>query len=203
MKLSYWSPNVRQLSRRGVILGAGAAALAGCSRNGSVASEARASQGAADQRVGYIAARERGSALDLTGTTLAGRAWSLQDYRGKVVILNKWASWCPPCRAETPLLVSAYESLAGSQSGTFAFWGVNSQDNSAAAIAWERKSRMPYGSVVDSKYAVTLEVGGAFAVALPGTVVLDTQGRIGAQVWGAIKSAYELTSLAEQVADAQ
>jgi thiol-disulfide isomerase/thioredoxin len=44
---------------------------------------------------------------------LNGRRWSLQDWRGKVVLVNMWATWCTPCRAELPYIQKLYDALKG------------------------------------------------------------------------------------------
>src|SRR5258708_4798169 len=78
---------------------AGAVALAGCSNStggvgdtGYVASQTTG--------VTAIAAADRVAAPSLSGTTLDGKKLSLADYRGKVVVINVWGSWCTPCRVE-------------------------------------------------------------------------------------------------------
>ena len=57
---------------------------------------------------------ERGPARELTMTTIDGLPWRLSDQRGEVVAMNLWATWCGPCRAETPALVRLSHELEGS-----------------------------------------------------------------------------------------
>lgn len=80
--------------------------LAGCgggdttSFSGSEATQ----QAAGRDKVKVISPGERAAVPDVSGTTLEGEALSLDDYRGDVVVLNFWASWCAPCRDEVPAL---------------------------------------------------------------------------------------------------
>lgn len=54
-------------------------------------------------------------APDFTVTDMDGRPASLADYRGKVVLINIWATWCPPCREEMPSMQRLYEAMAGEE----------------------------------------------------------------------------------------
>lgn len=56
-------------------------------------------------------ATQRGPARNLDLTTIDGRPWQLRDYRGEVVVLNLWATWCAPCRSETPTLIRLSQQL--------------------------------------------------------------------------------------------
>ncbi|MFZ0281042.1 MAG: TlpA disulfide reductase family protein, partial [Bacteroidales bacterium] len=52
-------------------------------------------------------------APDFSVTDLQGNALNLAAYKGKVLVINFWATWCPPCRREIPDLVAAYKELKG------------------------------------------------------------------------------------------
>lgn len=98
---------------------------------------------------------------------------ALEDYRGQVVVLNFWASWCKPCREESPLLQRWHERLSASGEGTVL--GVDIDDVTSDATAFIAKFGLTYPMLKDPSYDVRAEYGVA---GLPETVVIDRQGRI-------------------------
>ncbi len=80
------------------------------------------------------------TAPDFTITADNGQTVSLSDFKGKLLVLNFWASWCPPCRQEAPVLQAAARRTAGQ----VAFVGVDIQDSDAGARAYEAEMRDPY-----------------------------------------------------------
>jgi cytochrome c biogenesis protein CcmG/thiol:disulfide interchange protein DsbE len=108
---------------------------------------------------------------------------SLADYRGKVVFLNFWASWCPPCRQEAPLL-SRFQRQLGTR-GTVL--GVTYKDDPDASLAFARKYGLHYPSLRDSKLELAPEYG---TRALPETFVIDPRGRIVALSRGEVTQAF-------------
>jgi cytochrome c biogenesis protein CcmG, thiol:disulfide interchange protein DsbE len=99
---------------------------------------------------------------------------SLDGYRGKVVVLNFWASWCEPCRAESPLLQRWHEKIADS-GGTVL--GVDVLDVSSDAREFARKYKLSYPMVRDRDADALGDFG---VVAYPETFVIDRRGRIAA-----------------------
>ncbi len=156
-----------------------------------------------DGTITVIAADERVAAPALTGTTVDEQPYDMADDKGKVLVINVWGSWCPPCRKEAPELVQAHERLtAGSGSSEVAFVGIDTRDPSrAAAKAYQRKFNVPYPSVYDP--SGTLLLGFADSLppsAIPSTLVIDEQGRVAARVLGGITAA-TLEDLVQQVRD--
>ncbi len=70
-------------------------------------------------------------APELTLKTLDGQTVKLSDYRGKVVMLNFWATWCPPCRAEMPSMERLYKLMAGDD---FVMLALNVEENGAQTV---------------------------------------------------------------------
>jgi cytochrome c biogenesis protein CcmG/thiol:disulfide interchange protein DsbE len=99
---------------------------------------------------------------------------SLADYKGKVVVLNMWASWCDPCREEMPLLERTHRQIA-SQGGVVL--GVDTQDASGSAISFLRKTKASFPSLRDRDRSYGRDFG---VTGYPETFLIDRHGRVAA-----------------------
>jgi cytochrome c biogenesis protein CcmG, thiol:disulfide interchange protein DsbE len=99
---------------------------------------------------------------------------SLADYKGKVVVLNMWASWCVPCREEMPLLQKAHEQIAP-EGGVVL--GVDTQDASGNAIKFLNELKATFPSLRDRDRSYGREFG---VTGYPETFLIDRRGRIAA-----------------------
>ncbi|MBW3561809.1 MAG: TlpA family protein disulfide reductase [Actinobacteria bacterium] len=120
---------------------------------------------------------------------------SLTEYRGRVVVLNFWASWCGPCRREQPELNDAAARL---EDGDVAFLGVAVNDPEANARAHWQEFAVPYPSVVDRDASYAAAFGGISPAALPTTLIIDDQGRVAARIFGET-DADEVTQLVGRI----
>jgi peroxiredoxin len=128
------------------------------------------------------AAGHRPMAPDFTGTTLTGSRLNFASYRGKVVVLNFWGSWCVPCREEASTLAAA---AALYRSSGVDFLGVDVRDTTASAEAFTRSFGVTYPSVSDQSSAITLDFTAVVPVAAtPTTLVIDRTGHIAGAVFG-------------------
>jgi len=135
-----------------------------------------------DQAVLYTAGH-RPLAPDFTATTLTGSRLSFSSYRGRVVVLNFWGSWCGPCRAEAPALAVAAQQYRPSG---VAFLGVDVRDTPASAEAFVRDYGITYPSVSDASSVITLDFTAVVPIAgTPTTLVIDRTGHIAGAVFGA------------------
>ena len=98
---------------------------------------------------------------------------SIAALRGKVVVLNFWASWCKPCAAEAPLLERAHRSLQSSGAGTVL--GVTYDDSTPASMRFVKDNRISFPSVRDVGTKLARRYG---TNNIPETFVIDRQGRI-------------------------
>lgn len=117
--------------------------------------------------------------IDLPRLSGPGRV-SLADYRGKVVVLNFWASWCEPCRDESPLL-ERWQKKMRAHRGTVV--GVDVLDVSSDARDFARRYGLTYPMLRDGAGDV---LGSFGVVAYPETFVIDRRGRIAARRRGPV-----------------
>lgn len=112
---------------------------------------------------------------------MTGEALSAQQFAGKVVVINYWGSWCPPCREEQDSLSLIATQLApdGVQ---FLGIDVKEQGGRAAGQDFHTAKNVPYPSIYDQSMRTVLALRGYPATAIPSTIVLDRQGRV-AQIW--------------------
>jgi cytochrome c biogenesis protein CcmG, thiol:disulfide interchange protein DsbE len=121
--------------------------------------------------------------FDLSRLDTPGKL-SLAAYRGKVVVLNFWASWCSPCRAETPLL-ERWQRLLSSRGATVL--GVDVLDVEADAVRFARKHHVTYPLLRDGDGSAARRFG---VIGYPETVVLDRRGRVAALSRGPVDDGF-------------
>jgi thiol-disulfide isomerase/thioredoxin len=130
-------------------------------------------------------AGQRPVAPSVSGTTLTGSHLGLSQYHGKVVVLNFWASWCAPCRAEAPAMAQLSNTYAarGVQ-----FVGVNVKDpGKVNAEAFDRNLDISYPSLYDPAGEVLLAFRDTVPPSgIPSTLVIDRTGHIAGRVIGQI-----------------
>jgi peroxiredoxin len=113
-----------------------------------------------------------GPAPAFTLASRAGQPVSLAQYKGQVVMINFWASWCGPCRQEMPLLESIYKKY--NKMG-FTMLGVNVEPDSNAANEWLKATPVSFPILYDrdSKVSKLYDVAG-----MPSTVIIDRSGKL-------------------------
>ncbi len=161
-----------------------ALALSACSASAG-ADQASAGGGfvAGDGSIVVLPEEERVAAPDLVGTTLDGDEFRLADHRGKPVVINVWASWCAPCRAEAPDLALVAAELADEVQ----FVGLDTRDSDAPARSFVERFGIPYPNVIDRDGQLQLLFGDSLPPqAIPSTVVIDPQGRVAARALGRV-----------------
>jgi len=125
------------------------------------------------------AAQER-PAPDFSLLDLNGRRFSLAQFRGQPVVINFWATWCPPCRDEIPRLVDAYQR----EKDGVAFVAIS--DEAADVVApFVKENAVPYVNLLDGDDRVSTAYG---IKALPTTVFISRDGEIKVYYTGAMSA---------------
>jgi thiol-disulfide isomerase/thioredoxin len=163
-------------------------ALAGCGGGGTSSAEESFVSG--DGATTFIKIADRKIAPAISGLTLDGTYYTYP--KDKMAVVNVWASWCAPCRAEAPTLgalANKYEDVA--------FIGILTRDNPANAEAFERRFKITYPTVIDDSILIGFK-GSLPANAIPSTVILDKNGLVAARISGVVTVA-SLTELIEKI----
>jgi thiol-disulfide isomerase/thioredoxin len=195
-------PTAWNRSRRAALTTAGAAAAAllvsACGSGG-------VSGGSGDTKfimgkdgISTVEKGQRDAAPDLSGRTIDGEQLALSSFKGKVVVLNVWGSWCAPCRAEAPNFQKVSTDL---KSKGVQFVGINVADPQVqSAVAFEKQFGVTYPSLYDpsSKLMLRFEKGTLNPQAIPSTLVLDREGKIAARSLAAL-SEEKLRSMIDPV----
>lgn len=169
--------------RTTLVAAAAVLALAGC--GGSSFHGSNDSNVDGTNTVQRIAVDDRKPAVTVSGTTLEGAALSTATWRGQVVVLNYWGSWCGPCVQETPDLKSAWAALQGKG---VQFLGLDSQESATTGKGFMDANGLTYPSLRWDGGRFLLALKGQ-VVAPPTTVVLDAQGRVAARVLAPVSQA--------------
>lgn len=124
---------------------------------------------------------DRKPAGTFTGDLIDGGTVGTTDLRGKVALLNFWASWCTPCRVESPQLDLLYRRM---KSKDIEFIGVDTKDAKSNARSFVQSFDLSYPIVFDETGEVAVRLGDIPARGLPFTVLLDKAGDVAAVYFG-------------------
>jgi thiol-disulfide isomerase/thioredoxin len=174
-------------ARAGVLALGASLALAAC-EGGAIGQSTAASNGqsfvSGSAGTTVYGATSGPAAPRVTGTLLSGDKFALAQYRGHVVVLNFWGSWCTPCRAEAPSLsqLARYFTRRGVR-----FLGVDIRDSPATAEAFQSRFGISYPSLNDPGDEIALDFRDTVPPAgIPTTLVIGRNGRIAARVIGEV-----------------
>jgi thiol-disulfide isomerase/thioredoxin len=130
----------------------------------------------------YDPPADRGAVGDLAGESLLepGTTISLEEYRGQVVVLNVWGSWCGPCRAEADDLQRVADTGGSPGGDAVAVLGIDVRDSRSAAVDFVLNYQLSYPSIYDPPGRSLFALRGVPRSVVPLTVVLDRQHRVAA-----------------------
>ncbi|WP_217170108.1 TlpA disulfide reductase family protein [Streptomyces sp. AC512_CC834] len=177
-------------ARRRVVLTTGAAAVVllatACSSGGTSGGGGDTGFVTGADGISTVDKGERADAPDLSGKTVDGGQLDVDDYKGKVVVLNVWGSWCPPCRAEAKNFETVYQDV---KDQGVQFVGINTRDTSTGpARAFEKEFGVSYPSLYDptGKLMLRFEKGTLNPQAIPSTLIIDRDGNVAARTLQAL-----------------
>ncbi|MYS20182.1 Thiol-disulfide isomerase or thioredoxin [Streptomyces sp. DvalAA-14] len=176
-----------------------ALAAAACSSSSSGSSAGSSNFVGGTGEITTVKAADRQAAPDLSGKTVSGGQASLASYKGKVVVINIWGSWCAPCRAEAPNLAAV---AAADQAKGVQFLGINTRDLDASnAARFDKTFHITYPSLFDpyGKLILRFPKGSLNPQSLPATLVVDRQGRVAVRALKAL-SETELHQIVDPIA---
>ncbi|CAB4732217.1 MAG: redoxin family protein [Actinobacteria bacterium] len=151
--------------------------LTSCS-TGGISSNSESAYVSGDGSAIVLNESERTLAPTLSGETLAGSKFNSEP--GKVTVVNVWASWCSPCRAEAPTL----EEFA-IKNPDIQFVGILTRDNLSSAQSFVKRFKLTYPTLTDDAVISSFR-GSLPANAIPTTIVIDAKGRVAARISGQV-----------------
>lgn len=178
--MPYRRPGLAAVLGVAVTLTLGACSQASGGSLSAAAKNGGAGYVAGDGTIETYAPADRSTPIRLQGTTLEGTRFDTASYRGKVVVINTWGSWCPPCNTEAPALQKTWQATRATG---VQFVGVDLRDSVATGRAFQRKYGITYPSLTDGT-SLQPQLKGK-AASTPSTLVLDRAGRLAARVSGA------------------
>lgn len=122
--------------------------------------------------------KDKSPSPEFTLSNLGGEKVSLKDFRGRLLMLNFWASWCLPCRDEMPAMERLYQKY---KDRDFVILGVNLKDDKKSAVAFVKELKITFPIVFDPDGEAGLLYG---AWGLPTTYLIDANGIALARAWG-------------------
>ncbi|MFI6877653.1 TlpA family protein disulfide reductase [Streptomyces sp. NPDC050400] len=179
------APRTAATTRRAAKLTVGAAvaalALTACSSGGTSGGGNNTNFVTNSGGISTVKQGDRHDAPVLAGKDLSGKALSAADYKGKVLVVNVWGSWCAPCRAEAKYFAKVSEQTKDQD---VQFIGINTRDpQSDQAIAFEKDYGVTYPSFYDpsGKLLLKFDKGTLNPQGIPNTLVIDRDGKIAAR----------------------
>jgi thiol-disulfide isomerase/thioredoxin len=172
------------LSTAGVAVAA--LVLSACSSGGTSGGSGNTNFITGSDGIATVKKGDRQAAPQLSGKTIDGKTLDTADYKGKVLVVNVWGSWCSPCRAEADNLVQVAKATANQD---VQFVGLNTRDTSTEpAVAFEKKYAVPYPSLYDptGRLMLRFKKGTLNPQAIPSTIVIDRDGKIAARALQAL-----------------
>ncbi|MCF8554485.1 MAG: TlpA family protein disulfide reductase [Candidatus Nanopelagicales bacterium] len=127
-----------------------------------------------------ISVDQRTEPIEISGPGLSGGKITTEDMSG-IVVVNAWASWCPPCREEWPIFAEIQSEFPDIN-----ILGLNEADDKAAALEFLNSQEGSWPHISDPNQAIAAQADVIQGSYLPGTIVLDKQRRVAAKFIGPV-----------------
>jgi thiol-disulfide isomerase/thioredoxin len=159
-----------------------AVGLAGCAQESADVGESDFVAGDGTSLI--VPVDQRKPAPVLTGTDLEGEQVDTSQWKGQPGVINVWASWCAPCRAEAPELVAVRKKWP-----KVGFLGLDTRDSDAPARAFVKKFGITYPNLPDPDGRLVLQFSDSLPPqAIPSTLLIDAQGNVAGRFLGAVSA---------------
>lgn len=172
--------------------------LAGCGSPATDGTQGGYISGGSDtsKLIVSVPSADRKPAPEISGEDLNGNPVSTADWAGKIVVVNLWGSWCPPCREEAPALDKVARAT---KADGVEFLGIAQREDAGTTLAFTRNHKISYPSISDSSGRLTLGFATSLpAAAIPTTWIIDAKGRVAARILDVVTEK-TLTGLIEDV----
>lgn len=131
------------------------------------------------RKMGVLSVPHMAEAIDFTLKDLDGNPVRLSDFRGKIILLNFWATWCPECRIEMPSMQKLHSRF---KDYNFVLVSISIKESASEVKNFFKKYKLTFIGLLDSDG----EVGSQMAIrAIPTTFILDKNGKIAGTIMGA------------------
>ena len=175
---------------RAALLTAGAAVaallLSACGSGGTSGGSGNTNFVAGKDGVDTVAKGSRTPIPDLSGPTVDGKQLDVDDYKGKVVVLNIWGSWCGPCRLEAENFEKVYKDV---KDDGVQFVGINTRDSGLTLPrAFEKEHGITYPSLYDptGRLMLRFKKGTLNPQLIPSTLIVDRDGKVASRTLQAL-----------------
>ena len=123
------------------------------------------------RRVGSL-----GKEIDIRGKTMSGKEVDIAKLKGKVVLVDFWATWCGPCRAELPNIKEMYSKY---HARGFDVIGVSLDDDKAKLDSFLQDEKLPWPSIFDAAGPEGMQLADVYGIfSIPQAILVDQQGRV-------------------------
>ncbi|MCB0918099.1 MAG: TlpA family protein disulfide reductase [Actinobacteria bacterium] len=163
--------------------------ITGCaaSQQGAQSAQLPAGFDGSSQQVELLDVADRRPLPELRGSSVYGDTLNLVDYRGRVLVLNIWASWCGPCRGEAPELREVWQET---KDQPVQFIGLVTRDSEVASQRFAESYELDYPHLMDADGSLQLQMRDSVPpAAIPSTLFVDREGRVAGRIIGKASAA--------------